>query len=166
MEMLNTSEELGQRLIGEMSNRVRGDVRLEQQREKMASLGKLSAGLAHELNNPATAISSTSHSLNKKLNEYNRLNLNLAENKISLDAINSTSLLLEEISNKKTRDLSALQRSEKEEDITNWLQKKEINDPWELAVALMNCGIQVKDLDDFAEMNFHKSLHHYPLPPP
>src|SRR5579863_6765701 len=47
--------ELTKRLVGLMSDRIREATRLEQQRERLASLGKLSAGLAHELNNPASA---------------------------------------------------------------------------------------------------------------
>src|SRR6266403_809711 len=47
--------ELTQRLVGLMSYRIRETTRMEQQRDRLASLGKLSAGLAHELNNPASA---------------------------------------------------------------------------------------------------------------
>ena len=46
--------ELTQRLVGLMSDRIRETTRMEQQRVRLASLGKLSAGLAHELNNPAS----------------------------------------------------------------------------------------------------------------
>jgi signal transduction histidine kinase len=47
--------ELTTRLVGLMSDRIRETTRIEQQRDRLASLGKLSAGLAHELNNPASA---------------------------------------------------------------------------------------------------------------
>ena len=47
--------ELAQRLVGLMSDRIRETTRIEQQRDRLAALGKLSAGLAHELNNPASA---------------------------------------------------------------------------------------------------------------
>ena len=47
--------ELTKRLVGLMSDRVREATRFEQQRDRLSALGKLSAGLAHELNNPASA---------------------------------------------------------------------------------------------------------------
>src|SRR5271167_4994589 len=54
-ELVQKMPELTQRLVGLMSDRIRETTRLEQQRDRLASLGKLSAGLAHELNNPASA---------------------------------------------------------------------------------------------------------------
>ena len=54
-EMLQRIPELLPRLIGVMADRIREYSRAEQQRDKMSALGKLSAGLAHELNNPASA---------------------------------------------------------------------------------------------------------------
>src|ERR1700690_1584550 len=54
-ELVHKMPELTQRLVGMMSDRIRETTRREQQRDRLASLGKLSAGLAHELNNPAAA---------------------------------------------------------------------------------------------------------------
>ena len=54
-ELVQKMPELTKRLVGLMSDRIRETTRLEQQRDRLASLGKLSAGLAHELNNPASA---------------------------------------------------------------------------------------------------------------
>src|ERR1700692_466906 len=54
-ELVQKMPELAKRLGSLMSDRIREVTRLEQQRERLASLGKLSAGLAHELNNPASA---------------------------------------------------------------------------------------------------------------
>ncbi len=54
-DLVQKMPELTKRLVGLMSDRIRETTRLEQQRDRLASLGKLSAGLAHELNNPASA---------------------------------------------------------------------------------------------------------------
>src|SRR3984885_7166328 len=54
-QLVQKMPELATRLVGLMSDRIREDTCLEQQRDRLAALGKLSAGLAHELNNPASA---------------------------------------------------------------------------------------------------------------
>src|SRR5579871_1113825 len=54
-QLVQRMPELTSRLVGLMSDRIREATRFEQQRDRLASLGKLSAGLAHELNNPASA---------------------------------------------------------------------------------------------------------------
>src|ERR1700682_116709 len=54
-DLVQKMPELAQRLVGLMSDRIRETTRLEQTRDRLASLGKLSAGLAHDLNNPASA---------------------------------------------------------------------------------------------------------------
>jgi len=54
-ELVQKMPELAERLVGMMTDRVREMTRREQQRDRLVSLGKLSAGLAHELNNPASA---------------------------------------------------------------------------------------------------------------
>src|SRR5437773_2021207 len=61
-DLVQKMPELATRLVGLMSDRIRETTRIEQQRDRLASLGKLSAGLAHELNNPASAAKrATSH---------------------------------------------------------------------------------------------------------
>src|SRR5262249_21581139 len=54
-ELVQKMPELTKRLVGLMSDRIRATTRMEQQRDRLASLAKLSAGLAHELNTPAAA---------------------------------------------------------------------------------------------------------------
>ena len=66
-DMIQTQFELTQALVHVMTNRVRSFTTLQQQNEKMMALGKLSAGLTHELNNPASAIVRDSDSLLKHL---------------------------------------------------------------------------------------------------
>src|SRR6516225_794519 len=54
-ELIQRMPELTTRLVAKMSDRIREGTRIEQQRDRLISLGKLAAGLAHELNNPASA---------------------------------------------------------------------------------------------------------------
>lgn len=54
-DLIQKMPELASRLVGLMSDRIRETTRIEQQRDRLVGLGKLSAGLAHELNNPASA---------------------------------------------------------------------------------------------------------------
>jgi len=61
--------ELTSRLVGVMSDRVREATRTEQQRDRLAALGKLSAGLAHELNNPASAAKRAASQLRASLKQ-------------------------------------------------------------------------------------------------
>jgi signal transduction histidine kinase len=54
-DLVQKMPELAARLVALMSDRIRETTRREQQKDRLAGLGKLSAGLAHELNNPASA---------------------------------------------------------------------------------------------------------------
>jgi signal transduction histidine kinase len=61
--------ELAARLVAVMSDRVREATRIEQQRDRLAALGKLSAGLAHEINNPASAAKRAASQLRTNLKQ-------------------------------------------------------------------------------------------------
>src|SRR6201981_539223 len=54
-ELIQRMPVLTSRLVAMMSDRIREGTRIEQKRDRLISLGQLSAGLAHELNNPASA---------------------------------------------------------------------------------------------------------------
>src|ERR1700674_2548867 len=76
-DLIQKMPELTKRLVGLMSDRIREVTRLEQQRDRLASLGKLSAGLAHELNNPASAAKRATSQLREILKKIKSASLEL-----------------------------------------------------------------------------------------
>ena len=78
-ELIQKMPELTKRLVGLMADRIRETTRLEQQRDRLASLGKLSAGLAHELNNPASAAKRAASQLRYMLTKIRNASLELGK---------------------------------------------------------------------------------------
>jgi signal transduction histidine kinase len=138
-----------QRLIGYMTERARVFATTQMQQEKVSALGKLAAGIAHELNNPAAAIDRISEVLNNKL----RLNIELTEellkNNITHGYIHKIREIVEDkenIEKGKTR-LTPLQRIQNEDELNEWLNEKGIDDPNEIAETLTEAGFVLDDLE-------------------
>src|SRR4029077_6591840 len=84
-EMLHRMPLLGQRLVGLMADRIRETARIETQRDKLMALGKLSAGLAHELNNPAAAAQRAAKSLREAMDHVREASLRLLQHPLSTE---------------------------------------------------------------------------------
>jgi signal transduction histidine kinase len=149
-EMLLVSEELGRRLVAVMSDRVRGDVRLEQQRERMAALGRLSAGLAHELNNPAAAVGRAAASLSQQLATLSALVLDLVRHEVDEAAIEASDELRKLIRGRESGPLSPLDRGELEESLQASLEEYGVGKAWEIAGTFADEGLTLADLETFA----------------
>src|SRR6202789_3612863 len=76
-ELVQKMPELAKRLVGLTADRIRETTRIEQQRDRLAALGKLSAGLAHELNNPASAAKRATGQLREVLKKIKNASLEL-----------------------------------------------------------------------------------------
>ena len=122
-EMVNRDYDLVQNLVGLMSDRVRDFSQLRFQNEKLMSLGKLSAGLAHELNNPASAMTRSAKELHQKLHQtpekFKRV-MRLNADDAMVDAVND--VLFAVLKKGTNNDLSTLDRNDLEDDITDWLE--------------------------------------------
>jgi len=150
-EMLSVSLEVGQRLVAVMSDRVRGDVRLEQQREKMMALGKLSAGLAHELNNPAAAVGRSAATLTEHLAKLPGCVTGLMGQHLDESAIDAIRELPAGVRARASAALSPLERADKEEALADWLDDHGVADGWDIAGTFADAGMGVEDLSSLSD---------------
>jgi signal transduction histidine kinase len=152
-EMLNRLPELGPRLVGILSDRVREATKQDLAREKLASLGKLSAGLAHELNNPAAAASRAANTLRSIFDKRERASMELDTANLPPEA-RATLRMIET----KAREWqvqgtpkSALEVSDVQQEIQSWLEGHGVDDGWEIAPILAEAGVRVEHLERLAQ---------------
>jgi len=150
-EMIKDHFELTQALVHVMSNRVRDFTAQQQQNEKMMALGKLSAGLAHELNNPASAIVRDSDSLKKHLRLEPKMFKEMAMINIDEDQVNVLVErlfgILEETGRTK---LTLKERTALEDEIADWFEEREIENGYAIAESFVDFNFSIADLDTFA----------------
>ncbi len=122
------------------------------QTEKMAALGKLAAGLAHELNNPAAAAGRASSQLLDALRELQDATSDLARAGIDQElwgSLTEWDRLLQRRSDE-PKELSSLEASDREEELIDWLESHEVDEGWELAPTLVTAGVGLEDLERIA----------------
>lgn len=136
MPMLSAIPTLGPRLVGLLTDRVRNFSQQEMRQEKLASLGKLSAGLAHELNNPAAAAARAASQVTGLLLELERSSARLG----ALMGEAGLEKLIDRLAGLKPQPLSPLDRSEREDELADWLQEQGLNQPYEFAATLVEVG--------------------------
>ncbi len=141
-EMLYQIPQLGQRLIGLMSDRVRSAARTDQEREKMLALGKLSAGLTHELNNPAAAVKRSAEALQERLDQIPQLVDNLNRH-----GVTPGKLVVSSSDDSSTASLSTVRQAEQEDAVIEWLEERGIEKSLEMGPALVEAGMGPADLD-------------------
>ena len=141
-ELVQKMPVLTQRLVGLMSDRIRETTRLEQQRDRLASLGKLSAGLAHELNNPASAAKRAASQLRHILKKIRDASLELGRRDLTPAQKSEIEKLESSFTQSDVVPPDALTMSDLEDQIDSLLRSHGQNDLWMLAAGLARRNIQ------------------------
>jgi len=147
-EMFQRMPVLGKRLVGLLTDRVREVTRSEQQRDKLAALGKLSAGLAHELNNPAAAAARSADALLECLARLRKLDALPYLSEANCAAIAKIeSEVRAELQPPAFKD--QLERSDREESITTWLESHNVPEAWKLSPLLVDANLTRDHLERY-----------------
>src|SRR6267143_1397613 len=139
--------ELTQRLVGLMSDRIRETTRMEQQRDRLASLGKLSAGLAHELNNPASAAKRATSQLRDVLKRIRDASHELGSRDLTPAQKSDIEKLEASFIQHNEVPLDPLELSDLEGQIDSLLRSRGQNDLWQLAADLARKNVRPKALE-------------------
>lgn len=151
-ELLNSSPSATRAMLYTITNRWRETEALLLQSEKMAQLGTLTAGMAHELNNPASAVRRGASQIKDTYSLFQELHFSINRTKpegiqlkamISLDgqARDSASHPIEIVS---------LSRSDKELKLESILDTYGLENAWQVAPSLVSLGIEEERLNEIA----------------
>ncbi len=140
-DLIQKMPELAKRLVGLMSDRIREATRMEQQRDRLAGLGKLSAGLAHELNNPASAAKRATAQLRDTIKRIKDASHELGKRELTPAQKSEIEKLEASFTQSQELPPDALTVSDLEDQIDSLLRSHGHNDLWQLAAELAQRGI-------------------------
>jgi signal transduction histidine kinase len=153
-DLISKMPVLTERLVGLMSDRIRETTRREQQRDRLVSLGKLSAGLAHELNNPASAAKRATSQLRDILKRIRDASHDLgrrdltADQKAAIEKLEMSFIQNDEI------PPDALTINDLEDQIDSLLRSHGQTDLWQMASDLARKNIKPDALESlFASLD-------------
>lgn len=150
-EMLERLPVLQPRLVALLADRIRETTRMDQQREKLTALGKLSAGIAHELNNPSAAVRNAALNLKEVVRALRIAGLHLDKRGLaSADRIFLAHIECDWAKDHAPAALDSLERSDREEAVGDWLERQGVTNARQLAPDLVDAGCDLETLGKLA----------------
>jgi signal transduction histidine kinase len=123
------------------------------QRERLLSLGRLSAGLTHELNNPAAAAVRATASLRERVAKMRNKLAHLATANVDAEALVALTDLQEAAVERmaKAEKLSPMEVGDREDELGDWLDDHGVDNGWDIAPTLVAAGVDAGWLDEIAQ---------------
>ena len=146
-QLVQRMPELTTRLVGLMSDRIREATRYEQQRDRLAALGKLSAGLAHELNNPASAAKRATSQLRELLKRIRDASHELGRRELTPTQRAEIEKMETSLMQTDEHPLDPLTASDLEDQLDSLLRSHGQNDLWQLAADLARRNFKPEALE-------------------
>ena len=143
--------------ISGLARRMRFTQRAYRQQEKLAALGKLSAGLAHELNNPAAAARRASEELGGAILEAQLTAIGHDE-RFSAGEREALVAMQRETATDNATLRDPLSLGDAEEELADWLEDQGYDEPWDVAPVLAAAGVDTGRLETLAEVLDDRSL--------
>ena len=147
-DLLRTSPTVAREIMRTLATRLRNMAGYTQEREKLIQLGAMAAGLAHELNNPATAARRAAADLRQSVEKVQDYACELNET-LSAEQWQQLVAISQEAVHCATSQpkLNSFEQSDREEAIECWLDSHKVADAWDLAPALVNARVDEGELE-------------------
>ncbi|MBW4606244.1 MAG: cyclic nucleotide-binding domain-containing protein [Hassallia sp. WJT32-NPBG1] len=144
-EMLSSCTCVMKNILQNMAQRLQTVQSISQHREKLVSLGTLAAGLAHELNNPASAGRRAAGQLRQTVQLLQPLTIKLNQQQMNCAQKAFLAELQEDAIEraKSATKLDPITQSDREDEITQWLEAHNINNAWKLSPNLVTAGVDI-----------------------
>ncbi len=147
-QLLTACPATAQEILRTMAQRVRGLESMSQGHAKLISLGTLAAGLAHELNNPASAGHRAAGRLRQHFQHLQSLSLKLSRKALPPVQLDALAELQRQFTEQAVTapPLDPLAQSDQEEAIVDWLDQHGVADSWQLAPTFVSAGLDTEQL--------------------
>jgi signal transduction histidine kinase len=148
-QLLQSSTTAAMAVLHWVMSRLTQNESLLHQQEKMAALGTMSAGLAHELNNPAAAAQRSASQLRDSQSRWLMLTHQIESAAIQQGQTDWLEGFIQEATRRfgAPAKLDALERIDLVDQMQTWLEASGVESAWELAPAMVNFGWEVEALE-------------------